>query len=192
MSLDTVIFNAFHSIVGRSGIMDFFDLFFASYFPFIVVFIAIVLILKEKGHKRLYYFIFFALVSLLSRGFFSEVISFFYKKQRPFEYLGFSPLFSVSGSSFPSGHAAFLFGLAFCVWLINKKWGYWFFGFALFNGVTRIIGGVHWPIDVLGGFLVAMVSFFVVKAVLSKYKPHLKLDDSDSEMYHKGVKESLS
>lgn len=54
-------------------------------------------------------------------------------------------------TSFPSGHAIFLFSLATSVWFENKKAGAILFGIAALVGVGRVAAGVHWPTDIIGG-----------------------------------------
>ena len=54
-------------------------------------------------------------------------------------------------SSFPSGHATVFFALAMTMYLYHKRLGYFFFGCAVLIGLSRIISGVHYPIDVLVG-----------------------------------------
>src|SRR3989344_520513 len=45
----------------------------------------------------------------------------------------------------------FFFALAMSVFLYHKGWGSLFFAAALFISMARIMGGIHWPSDVLGG-----------------------------------------
>jgi undecaprenyl-diphosphatase len=66
-----------------------------------------------------------------------------------------------SSYSFPSGHsmmtAALCFALIVALW--NSRWRWWAVGltviFIPFIGFTRLYLGVHYPTDVLGGWLVS-------------------------------------
>jgi membrane-associated phospholipid phosphatase len=58
-----------------------------------------------------------------------------------------------SGYSFPSSHAANMFGQAFFFGLLSKKYLPYALGFAFLVAVSRIFVGVHYPLDVVGGML---------------------------------------
>ena len=61
---------------------------------------------------------------------------------------------------FASSHAANTFGVAMLMWLVLKTYRPWIgllFLWALFVGYTRIYLGVHYPGDILTGFLVGFL-----------------------------------
>ena len=82
---------------------------------------------------------------------------------RPFLILpGVQPLFNKTTFSIPSEHAIFFSALALSLFFLHKKAGYIFMFFALLIGIARIIAGVHFPIDILGGFILGgIVAYFV-------------------------------
>ncbi len=52
--------------------------------------------------------------------------------------------------------------LAVALFFHHKKTGYLFMLFAVIIGIARIAGGVHFPIDILGGIVLgATVAYFV-------------------------------
>lgn len=81
---------------------------------------------------------------------------------RPFiEFSNTQALLPETGFAFPSGHATFFMALAISIYLAHKKAGYVFIFFALLIGIARIIAGVHFPIDILGGFVLgATIAYF--------------------------------
>src|SRR3990167_10698175 len=63
-----------------------------------------------------------------------------------------------AGNSFPSGHTSFAFALATGVYLYDKKMGKWYFAAATLIGFARIFIGVHWPLDILAGVAVGILT----------------------------------
>ncbi|MCZ8021586.1 MAG: phosphatase PAP2 family protein [Cyclobacteriaceae bacterium] len=77
---------------------------------------------------------------------------------------------------FASSHAANTMGIAFFLWLLlHKKYPkiYWLFVWSCFMGYTRLYLGVHYPGDVVVGFIVgllsAFLSFSILKYIAKRY-----------------------
>ncbi|MFA5386326.1 MAG: phosphatase PAP2 family protein [Candidatus Paceibacterota bacterium] len=168
MLFDTTIFNFIFGLARKSKLLDSLGIFLAKYLPYILVILAIVLILKEKNWKnQVYIFSLMALSVILSRGIITEIIKFFWHRERPFVAMNFQPLATPwTNWSFPSAHAVAFFALAFAIFLISKHLGVWFIVGACLIGLARIFIGVHWPTDILGGILVAFISVLIVKKLL--------------------------
>ena len=113
--------------------------------------------------------IFYAIAAvILSRLVFTEIIRYFYPHLRPFILYKFTPLIFDYANSFPSGHAAFFFALAAIIFLFHKKWGIAYFTGTLIIVLSRIIAGVHWPMDILGGLVVGVGSAILVQFFADK------------------------
>ncbi|WP_448587493.1 lipid A 1-phosphatase LpxE [Thermocrinis sp.] len=63
--------------------------------------------------------------------------------------------------SFPSGDTAMVFGLASFFFYLNKALGAVFFVYALLIAYGRIYVGAHFPLDVLVGALIGVLSFIL-------------------------------
>ncbi len=79
-----------------------------------------------------------------------------FKISRPFEgENGIQSLFLHSGGdSFPSGHATAFAALATVIYFHNKKLGIIFWVIAILISLSRVIAGVHYPIDIAVGLLI--------------------------------------
>ena len=162
--MNNAIFYFFYNLVHRSIFFDKIVVFTAIYFPYIVVILAGLFLLFhhkilqaenpfrvfwEKKKKILLVFFSSALA-----WFVSEIFKILFHIPRPFLVLpDIHTLFTETGYSFPSGHATFFSALAVSLFFLHKKAGYVFMFFALLIGLARIIAGVHFPIDILGGFI---------------------------------------
>lgn len=167
MALDLLIFQFFYQIAERLSFFNFVFVSFAVYLPWFIFLFALWVLLGEKGkQERISNILFTVLAAVVSRGIIAETMRFFIMKERPYEILDIKPLFEAVGSSFPSGHAALLFALAFAMWGVRREWAGWFFVAATINSFARVMSGVHWPSDIVGGFLVALVAYFAVKLLL--------------------------
>jgi membrane-associated phospholipid phosphatase len=72
--------------------------------------------------------------------------------------------------AFPSGHAAMIFMLAGAfVFTISRSWLRWFLVvIASLVALSRVVVGVHWPLDILAGAAIGWIGVWV-GLILSKY-----------------------
>ena len=90
-----------------------------------------------------------------------------YFSPRPFLKLDDVKLLFTHGlnNSMPSGHTTLASALAIITYLYNKKIGILFSVFALLIALSRIIVGVHWPLDILASFLLAAGGIFILNKI---------------------------
>ena len=173
MELDLILFNLIHSASGVFKLLDWVGIFAAAYLPYFMLVGFILLVLRQSVFSQKFYFFILAFLSaLLSRGIITETIRFFYDRSRPFEALDFTSLINHSASgSFPSGHASFYFVIVAVVYFLDRRWFRYFFPAAILIGMARVFVGVHWPLDVAAGAIIAISSVFVVRYFLPKGTP---------------------
>ena len=83
---------------------------------------------------------------------------------------GLSPFhFSYDYESFPSGHTAVAFGLAFALARVDPRWRWPSLVFAIAVGTSRVVLRAHYPGDVLGGVLVALITVRLLTAASAKF-----------------------
>jgi undecaprenyl-diphosphatase len=162
-SINTTIFYFLYNLAHQSAILDKLVVFFAVYFPYMVVLLAILFLFSHYEKKLKWAKLLYILFSIGLAWFIAGMLKVFIHVQRPFiQFSNVHPLIPESGFSFPSGHATFFSALAVAIFLYHKKAGYWFMGFAFLIGLARIIAGVHFPLDILGGFAVGtIVAYFL-------------------------------
>lgn len=145
--------------------MDSLMIFCAKYLVYLIVAGAVVVFFLIKNKKERICYLFFVGASIfLSRIVFTELIRLIWHRPRPFLINHVTLLIEHSTSgSFPSGHTTFLFALSAAVYCFNKKFGIAAFIASFIVGISRIFVGVHWPLDILGGIIVGVLSVIIVK-----------------------------
>jgi undecaprenyl-diphosphatase len=155
----------------QTGVLDYFFLLVTSagsgflLFP-LSIFILRILLRHYHYLEAVLLSVGFSGVSLINHGLKSLLI-----RDRP---ILFSPLQEYAGFSFPSGHTAQITAFALCLFLIIRRiqprWQ-WLAAILLSMLVmcvatSRLYLQVHYPSDILGGCLVALVWVFSVDALI--------------------------
>jgi undecaprenyl-diphosphatase len=168
--MDIQLFYFFNNLAGRWGVFDMVVVFFAHYVPYLlmVVFLGFLYFSKYSLQKKIHIFWVTMLSAAIARGFITELIRMFYHRPRPFVALPVHQLLVDSAWSFPSGHATFFFAMAAALYFHNKKWGAWFFVASVLISIARVIAGVHYPSDIVGGALIGVAVAYTVTHYLSK------------------------
>lgn len=96
-------------------------------------------------------------LSGFSAWFLSSALKFTLQIPRPFVELGFTPAYNETSFSFPSSHTSVFFALAFVVYSINRRLGIGMYILAGLIALSRIVLGVHYPGDILGGIVLGIL-----------------------------------
>ncbi len=131
--------------------------------------ILVVLIWALIFSKRKMYNFSFTLLSGVTAWFMAHFIKVLLRVPRPFVEMNFTPIYHETGFSFPSEHVAVLTVLGFAVAFSNRKFGSFLLAIALLVGVSRVVLGVHYPIDILGGILVGYLVYLPYRKLFSKF-----------------------
>lgn len=95
------------------------------------------------------------LALIFARGVLTILLHFAFRRGRPYGALELMRVIVPLGhNSFPSGHAAFFAALGFVLLPIAPGPAGWLLAATAVNGLARVTGGLHWPTDVLAGFVV--------------------------------------
>lgn len=129
-----------------------------SYYLFFFIYIlgAIYLIFKNKN--ILFSYIFAPLTSILISFFIKNIL----KKNRPFYELGLPNYINYKAiGSFPSNHAVSSMIIALSISSFCPNLKFFLMAIAVLTGVSRIMIFVHYPSDILFGWIVAFLVFCI-------------------------------
>ena len=145
--MNIILFNFFFSL-STIPMIAWLALFISNIFIYLLAISAIVISFFIKRD------IFYPIL-ILGSGASAWVVSYFLKMitmiPRPFVFLNLTPLFFESGFSFPSSHVTVISAISTIVWSIDHRLGVVFFVFTILIAISRMIIGVHYPMDVIGG-----------------------------------------
>jgi membrane-associated phospholipid phosphatase len=119
-----------------------------------------------------YIFISFAMADSIS----ASILKPFFERLRPCHaYTQVRLLLDSCGGkwSFPSSHASNHMSIAMSIYfasIFSKKWtiGFWFL-WALIIGIAQVYVGVHYPSDIIGGFILGTLIAYLNSKFILKY-----------------------
>lgn len=167
--MNQAIFNFLFSLTHRSSFFDALTVFLArDLIWFWVIVLAAVAIIYFRRVKTLESLIFSASAVIISWSA-SQLIKILLGSSRPFVDLPVgSTLLTTGGDAFPSSHASFLFALTISIYLYNRTLGLLTLVVAILVSLARIATGLHWPIDVVGGFVLAFIVVLFLQYLSNK------------------------
>lgn len=170
--MNNSVFLFFYNFANHYPVVDTLAVFIAKNFPILVIFGAFVFLLfhhevmsSENPLKRFterWKEIMMVFVVSISAWIIARILKIIINIDRPFLALpDIHPLINDDSFSFPSGHATFFAALATAIFFYHRKAGYVFMLCALLIGLARMVVGVHYPIDILGGFVLGVgIAYF--------------------------------
>lgn len=168
LGIDLAIFHALYALEGHGAAFDWVIIFVAQYLPMLMGLFVIWLVCTSfragKREDALAY-IRSIVIGVIGRYGVAELIRFFLHRPRPFLALQLPHLLTENSYSFPSGHTIFLIGMAIGVFFVNKRYGYWLFALSVIVGLARVVAGVHYPSDILGGAVLGVATAHGVRAI---------------------------
>ena len=177
-SMHEKLFFALYNFLGPTSFVSGVTVFFAQWFPYLIIAAALVyeIFVRNEGEiVRAMMRIYTPPLLILSA---TELFKQFFPNPRPFAALDIPPSILVGDpfGSFPSSHTAFFAALGVTMYFCNPKLGKWFLVSAIIIGLARIGAGVHWPLDILGGFLIgASLAYCIEKVSFLLWKNRVPL-----------------
>jgi undecaprenyl-diphosphatase len=153
------IFNFFFSLSSNIAIANF-SLFLSYTLIYFLIIFAILLPFFINKNYIYSILTFFTVVFAWICG---DIIKYIFMIKRPFMELGITPLFLENGFSFPSSHVTVMAALSIIIWNFNRKLGIVFLIFTILIGLSRMVIGVHYPMDVVaGGFIGSLLGLSIL------------------------------
>lgn len=155
----SLFFQFFH-LNGQSQIFDQFMIFGTTHLIYIMF--ILVLILTWKGKIKEKKALLLIILGLPIAILLIKIIHIFYFEPRPWVTFKFVPLADFSpDASFPSRHATIAATIALAYTYFKSKWALFFLPAMVWVGLSRVYVGVHYPLDIAGGFAVAGIAIFL-------------------------------
>ncbi|HLP86878.1 MAG TPA: phosphatase PAP2 family protein [Candidatus Paceibacterota bacterium] len=183
MNMNISLFFNLYSLAHKSNFTDWLITFAANEFGYIMIFLAVVFLLYHTDGvfdyrrpflqwKNKFKEIFFVFFSSAFGYILASILKHFIFSPRPFLlFEQVKPLFLHGGvDSFPSGHAVFFGALAMSLFLIHKRIGIFYFIIALVIGSARVASGVHFPFDIIAGYIIGIAIAVIFSVILRKTK----------------------
>lgn len=120
---------------------------------------------NRETRQRYQLGLFVALTSMALSSLVVLILNTQYFRPRPFDTLDVTLLmYTPTDSSFPANSMAATFGIAAAVWGVNRRVGTTLLAAAAVYGFARVMAGVHYPLDIVGGATIGVVvTYFVFK-----------------------------
>jgi len=157
--------------------------------PIVFGVVLLLLLAKDNGLKTLWYIFFLALTVVLADNIASSIIKPVVCRLRPTHDPSVMNLLHIVNNykgalyGFVSSHAANTFGAAIFISLLlrNSQMTIAMFFWAILTSYSRVYLGVHFPLDILGGMVVGLLSgaccFLLMEMLAPKVLKRLNLDE---------------
>jgi len=154
---NTTLFFLIFNLNGRNLSLDSLMVFGADYLIYFTILLVLILGLIGKSNDKKSFLL--ILLGVPIAILLIKLTHLFIFEPRPFVTLHISPLVKeATDASFPSRHSTIISVIAFSFAYFKSKWAPLFLFIMLFIGFSRIFVGVHYPLDIAGGFAVGIIS----------------------------------
>lgn len=150
--------------------MNYLMIFGAEPLLYLMLIFLFIITIKGKIAERKAFILF--LISLPVLILLIKFIHLFYFEPRPYITNGTLPLvnYTKADASFPSRHASIAFIMALPYFYYKSRWATVLIFPAVWVGISRVYVGVHYPLDILGGIIVSMVSLVIARQIIKFLK----------------------
>ncbi|MBU4241403.1 MAG: phosphatase PAP2 family protein [Actinomycetia bacterium] len=175
--LDRSVFDGINSLACRSDVLDWLARLGADdhVIPVaLVLLVTLVLLIARNRSERQSAFccVICAFLAAAASMAVLYLLNIHYFRPRPFSSRAINLLFyHNTDSAFPSNPATLAFALSFAVLFYRRKVGAVMLALSLYMGLCRIVVGVHYPLDIVGGLLLGLACALLANAAEGLYRP---------------------
>jgi len=163
------VFFLIFGLSNHSPLLDQLMIFGARYLILLTFLIIFILIFKGTTAEKKAFLL--TILAIPIAIIIIKIIHLFYFEPRPFVTYQLIPLFTYDpDASFPSRHASIMAVVALSYIYFKSKWSVLFLILLIWLGVSRVYVGVHYPIDILGGVIVGIISLIIAKIIIRLIK----------------------
>jgi undecaprenyl-diphosphatase len=159
------LFNTINSL-SKNPFISIFSVFLSYILVYLIIISLIIwIIFYQEQIKKLFSTLLIALSTIVT-WLIAEIIKNVSAINRP---IIINPIIVEKGFSFPSVHASLTMVIAVVMLCsLNKKIGVWLIFFSVLIGISRVVLGVHYPVDVLAGWILGSIIGFVFIKLFNK------------------------
>jgi len=159
------LFNTINSL-SKNPFISIFSVFLSYILVYLIIISLIIwIIFYQEQIKKLFSTLLIALSTIVT-WLIAEIIKNVSAINRP---IIINPIIVEKGFSFPSVHASLTMVIAVVMLgSLNKKIGVWLIFFSVLIGISRVVLGVHYPVDVLAGWILGSIIGFVFIKLFNK------------------------
>lgn len=172
MSLNMEVFHAINGLAYKNAALDSFMVFCSKYLPYIFALTIIIVFVLGivKGNieyrKMAVSTVVFTIINLII----SFIIGMFYYSPRPFVHNKVNLLYyHAADTSFPSDHATASMSIALGFGMFDKILGWIFVILSVLIGISRVYVGQHYPTDVIGAYIIVIITGFIYNKFLKSF-----------------------
>ncbi|MCY6959855.1 undecaprenyl-diphosphatase [Clostridium brassicae] len=171
------LFRLINNLANKNEALDWIMIFFSKYMPYIFVMVVGVVfilgVIKENSDYRKSVVSTFV-ITIINLAL-SFIVGHIYFEERPFVHNKVNLLLPhAEDASFPSDHSIGTMSIALGLKKHNKLLSRMFFVLSIIVGFSRVYVGNHYPMDVIGAYIVVFVANYIY---------NLKLRDKVENLY---------
>ena len=167
--LNEDLFFSIYNLSNKNNLVDFIMTTGAEYVIFAMAIVSVLLFLKgsEKDKKA-----FFLILGSFIVGFvLLKLLHIFIYEPRPYMTFPIDPLINLGiDESFPSDHSLVSSIMTFSYYFYRARFAFLMGVGSLWIGFSRIFSGVHYPFDILGGFILGLLAVSLAWYLKGKIK----------------------